>query len=265
MKNIWLVTLFTVRESISKKVFIAFSVFVLAALLVAAYAAPMMVPVVSSKATGTPNNMALYFKMGTANFVLSFGYLLSIFACAGFIPSLLERGTIDLFLSKPVSRAQLLAGKYFGGLLIFFINTFVLIAGIWIIAGFQFSHWDFSFLPLLLVSLFYFAILNGVVLVTGLLTRSSGLSMMTAYMLMFVSPLLAKREVVFSFMQGKDFLKGFINTLYFILPKLHELQDIPQNVAFNRSDIELQIILTSFLFLLVVLYAGFRFFEKSDY
>ncbi|MCK9212285.1 MAG: ABC transporter permease subunit [Ignavibacteriaceae bacterium] len=265
MKNIWLMTLFTLRESISKKVFIAFSIFVLLMLVGVFFAASLgFGDMIKQSPIGFDKTMIL-FKMGTANFVLSFGFLLSIFACASFIPSLLEKGTIDLFLSKPVSRAQLLLGKYLGGLLIFFLHIFVLICGIWFIAGIKFNHWDFSFLPLLLSSLFYFAILNAVLLLFGVLTRSSGISMMFAYLLMFVSPLLASREKFFFFLQGKETLKTIIDGFYYVLPKLSEIQNIPKMLALNEGKIEPQILISSFLFLLVVGYLGFYLFEKEDY
>jgi len=265
MRNVWMMALFTLRESISKKVFIAFSIFVLAMLVGVFFAASLGFGDIAKQSPLGVDKTMIMFKMGTANFVLSFGFLLSIFACASFIPSLLEKGTIDLFLSKPVSRAQLLGGKYLGGLLIFFLHIFVLIAGIWIIAGIKFDHWDLSFLPLLLSSLCYFAILNAVLLLSGVVTKSPGISMMLAYLLMFVSPLLAAREKLFLFMQGKDTLKAIIDGIYYVLPKLHEIQNIPQAIAMDQGRIEPQILLSSFLFFLVVLYAGFYLFEKNDY
>jgi len=258
-------TVFTLRESISKKVFIAFSIFVLIMLAGVYFAASSGLGETLKHNPIGSDKMMILFKMGTANSVLSLGFLLSIFACASFIPSLLEKGTIDLFLSKPISRAQLLLGKYFGGVLIFFLHIFVLIAGIWIIAGIKFGHWDLSFLPLMLSSLFYFAILNGVLLLFGVLTKSPGISMMLAYLLMFVSPLLAGRDKLFLFLQGKETLKSIIDGFYFVLPKLHEIQNIPKILALNEGTIEPQILLSSFLFLLVVTVLGFYLFEKEDY
>ncbi|MFA6596638.1 MAG: ABC transporter permease subunit [Ignavibacteriaceae bacterium] len=265
MKNIWLMTLYTMRESISKKVFIAFSIFVLLMLVGVFFAASLGLGETLKQNPLGFDKMMILFKMGTANFVLSFGFLLSIFACASFIPSLLEKGTIDLFLSKPISRAQLLFGKYLGGLLIFFVHIFVLICGIWLIAGIKYGHWDLSFFPLLLSSLFYFAILNGVLLLFGVLTKSSGISMMLAYLLMFVSPLLANRQQIFLFLQGKETLKAIVDGFYYALPKLHEIQNIPKMLALHEGTIEPQILISSALFLMIVLYAGFYLFEKNDY
>lgn len=265
MKNIWLMTLFTLRESISKKVFIAFSIFVLLMLAGIFFVVPSNL---GEELKNLPNEyyrFMIFTKMGAASSLLGLGFLLSIFACASFIPSLLEKGTIDLFLSKPISRAQLLIGKYLGGALIFFIHIFVLICGIWVIIGFRFGQWDLSFLSLLLSSLFYFAILNAVLLLFGVLSKSSGISMMFAYLLMFVSPLLASREKFFFFLQGKETLKTIIDGFYYVLPKLSEIQNIPKMLALNEGKIEPQILISSFLFLLVVGYLGFYLFEKEDY
>ncbi|MFA4923231.1 MAG: hypothetical protein WC557_03465, partial [Ignavibacteriaceae bacterium] len=129
----------------------------------------------------------------------------------------------------------------------------------------KFAHWDYSFLPLLLSSLFYFAILNAVLLLFGVLTRSAGISMMFAYLLMFVSPLLASRDKLFLFLQGKETIKSIIDGFYYVLPKLHEIQNIPKMLALGEGTIEPQILISSFLFLLVVFYSGLYLFERNDY
>ena len=44
------------------------------------------------------------------------GLLLAIIATAGFFPAWLERGAIDVAVSKPVRRGQLFLGRYLGGM-----------------------------------------------------------------------------------------------------------------------------------------------------
>lgn len=61
--------------------------------------------------------------------------LFGMIATAGIIPSFLKRGTIDIYLSKPISRLHLLFSKYLGGvsaiaaaLLYFFLGMFLIVA-----------------------------------------------------------------------------------------------------------------------------------------
>ena len=49
---------------------------------------------------------------GIATFLYTFGMFLAVFASAGLVPSVLEPGRIELLLSKPVSRAHILLGRF---------------------------------------------------------------------------------------------------------------------------------------------------------
>src|ERR1019366_9599097 len=48
---------------------------------------------------------------------------LGVFVTAGFITSLMEKASIDLLLSKPVSRWTYIAGRYTGSVLIIFVEV----------------------------------------------------------------------------------------------------------------------------------------------
>src|SRR5690606_13420285 len=60
-------------------------------------------------------NVLLNLQLAIVSPLTSLCLLLAIFSSASFIPVMLEKGNIDLLLSKPVSRSELLWGKYFGG------------------------------------------------------------------------------------------------------------------------------------------------------
>ena len=112
--------------------------------------------------------------------------LLAIFASSSFVPLMLEKGNIDLLLSKPISRTQLLLGKYFGGILVVFINIAFLILGAWIIISLKFSYWNFNFPLVILVITFTFAVLYSLVVLFGIIFRSSVPGMMTAYFIFLI-------------------------------------------------------------------------------
>ena len=50
------------------------------------------------------------------------GMALSVFASAGLVSAMFEPGRIELLLSKPVSRAHLLLGRYAGNVLVVAAN-----------------------------------------------------------------------------------------------------------------------------------------------
>ena len=57
--------------------------------------------------------------------------LISIIISAFFIPNMLRKGSIDLLLVKPISRFALLLYKFVGGLTFIFLNTVVVVVGMW--------------------------------------------------------------------------------------------------------------------------------------
>jgi hypothetical protein len=58
----------------------------------------------------------LGFESGFSGFLFIIGTFLALFATAHLVPRLQEKGTIDLYLSRPVGRVQLLLSRYLGGL-----------------------------------------------------------------------------------------------------------------------------------------------------
>src|SRR5258708_2003926 len=98
-----------------------------------------------------------------ATFLYSFGMFLAVFASAGLIPSVLEPGRIELVLSKPVSRAHILLGRYAGNVLIVAANTAYLVLGVWLILGLKTGIWAPAFLAAIATTTFVFSVLLAVV------------------------------------------------------------------------------------------------------
>lgn len=51
------------------------------------------------------------------------GIILILVATAGFFPAMLERGAVDVLLSKPLSRSKLFLGKYLGSMVFVFVHA----------------------------------------------------------------------------------------------------------------------------------------------
>ena len=192
--------------------------------------------------------------------------LLAIFSSASFVPVMLEKGNIDLLLSKPISRAQLLWGKYIGGILVVLLNIAFLIIGVWFIISLKFSFWNFSVLWSILLITFAYAALNAVIVLFGVITKSSIFGMMTAYFIyLILSPLLlASNDGMIPFLQNK-IINTILDGLYYIFPKTSELlgKDI-YNLA-TGINIDMQPIITSFLFLVLTMILSVEIFKRKDF
>src|SRR5580658_9848700 len=66
-----------------------------------------------------------------------FGLVIAIFIGIGLVSKEIERRTIYNILSKPVSRAEFIVGKYAGLLLTLFINTAIMTAGFYVALAIQ--------------------------------------------------------------------------------------------------------------------------------
>jgi ABC-type Na+ efflux pump permease subunit len=86
------------------------------------------------------------------------GVTLSIVATAGFFPSLLERGAVDVLLSKPISRTRLFLGKYVGSMVFVLLHAIFFVVLTFLIMGFRWGAWLPGYLlsiPLLVILFSY--------------------------------------------------------------------------------------------------------------
>src|SRR5262249_59994152 len=101
------------------------------------------------------------------------GLLASVAVTAFFIPNMLQKGTLEPLLVKPIRRWQLLVYKYLGGLTFIFVTTTVVVLGVWLALGLRSGLWAPGFLLIIFVLTFYFAVLYAVSTLFGVLTRNA--------------------------------------------------------------------------------------------
>src|SRR5438132_13035807 len=73
------------------------------------------------------------FETGMAPILYGFCTFLAIFATAHLVPRMQEKGTIDLYLSRPVGRVRLLLSRYLAGVILAGSNIVYLFGAIWLI------------------------------------------------------------------------------------------------------------------------------------
>lgn len=150
------------------------------------------------------------------------GTFLALFATAHLVPRLQEKGTIDLYLSRPVGRVPLLLSRYTGGLLLAAANILYLIGTIWLIVVWKTHVWHAQFLLSGLVILFMVATLLAFAFLVGVITSSTGVSLMATYAMFFVAAALAARERIAAAVSTET-AANVVKGLYWILPKTAEI------------------------------------------
>ncbi len=106
--------------------------------------------------------------------------LLGLFATGSLVTSLMERGQVDLLLSKPVSRAALLGGRLAGVLLVVAALVVYVLGAVWLVMSLKSGIWNGYFLLGVGVVLAFFAVLYGVVVFVSVWTESSALALVVA-------------------------------------------------------------------------------------
>ncbi|MHC4877443.1 MAG: ABC transporter permease subunit [Planctomycetota bacterium] len=100
------------------------------------------------------------------------GVLAALIVTASIVPRMLEPGSIDLLLSKPVSRWGLFLSRFAGGCAFILLVTSVLIVGLWLIAGTRLGIWNAGLLWTIPVFVFVFAVYFSVSSLAGVLWRN---------------------------------------------------------------------------------------------
>ncbi len=151
MHNIFVIALGTIVRQIRNKV-----LYLLVGLISVFVAVGAMYRVLSLGA-----EIRLMRNMGLAGINI-IGMVVAVFIGANEIGKELREGTVDGLLAKPLGRTEFLIGKYFGTLLVAFINMFIMAACFMLIMYYYESVISFDILRGLLMNIFEVAILLSV-------------------------------------------------------------------------------------------------------
>ena len=201
---------------------------------------------------------------GLATGLFSIVLFLAIFASAGLIPTVFQQGRIELLLSKPVSRSQLLLGKYLGAWLVVACNIAYLVVGAWAALGIQSGIWNVSFLASGVLAIFAFGVILTVVLFVAVVSNSAVLSSMVAYVTLLIGAIVSQHEQMaplFSSQWPRDVVSG----LYYVLPKIFEIGDIARRLVMERGIESWMPFWSSGLFALAALTGSVWMFQRKDY
>lgn len=108
------------------------------------------------------------------NFMVgALGGFAAILVTASMITQTFEPGSIDLLLSKPVSRTMVFLTKFAGGCVFIGLNAAYFVAGMYLVAGWRFDLWIPRLFWCIPVFLFMFVVFYSVCSMAGVLSRNT--------------------------------------------------------------------------------------------
>jgi len=272
------------REAASRWTLVAY--FLLSTIFILIFAAAVNLDIVNGTLAGAKlfgkevqmsgneisiEKLVLGFESGFSAVLYFLCTFLAIFATAHLVPRMQEKGTIDLYLARPVPRVKLLLSRYAAGLVLAGSNIVYLIGSIWLIVIWKTHVVHPRFLLGGALILFVIATLLAFAFVVGVITSSTAVSIMTSYGLFFFAIMLAGHERIAAAV-SKEWQAWLINTLYWIVPKTAEIGEavvayvsgnrVPEQVAAALSPMPF---LTTAAFGIVCLILASWLFQRKEF
>jgi ABC-type transport system involved in multi-copper enzyme maturation permease subunit len=210
---------------------------------------------VDSMASGA----AAMFFSGFLGFMVFLIYLGS----AWLMPSFLRKGRIELALSKPIGRINLLSMKFIS---VYLIKTGILTIValiIWLVLALRLELPHGSMMAGLIAAWIDFLVIYGIIFSLGVLTRSGAFALMGYFILKVVAGLLASRDVVSTFFED-SLITTIIDGLYHILPKFGEMSESLNDLV-SGDPVEYYPIISTIGFTIVLYLITLLVFKKRDY
>lgn len=267
----------TVKEALARKVlliiFILFSlIIILIPILINLDAVEVIPYMLQADPSFNYENFILKVELAFVS-QIPFLVLMMIFIvmASSFIPSLLQKGYVEFILARPISRLNIILSKYVAGILIVFLAMVYIIVPIWLIISIKTGVWHFKFLYSIFWYTFIFATLYPLVILSGLITKSSVLTLIFNLLIFFpISAVFSIRDTIYKFISNKVIIFIF-DFFYYLLPKPWDLRAMCEttiNGSFNTDAgffYSYQPIITSVIFIVTLLSVSIYYFNNKDY
>ena len=197
--------------------------------------------------------------------------LLGMFGVAGLIPSMLEKGMIDLFLSKPLTRAELLMARALGAVSGIVLNLIYFFLGVWLIFGLRLGVWHWGFLSSTIYVVYAFVCFFSIVTIVGLITRSATFSIMLSFIFTLISWGLEVRENGLYRLWDNVVYHRLLDALYYLTPQLNAMLEnstrIIGKLPFipNAPDFTFMPFIYSFFSSCLLYFLSIWYFSRQDY
>jgi ABC-type transport system involved in multi-copper enzyme maturation permease subunit len=195
---------------------------------------------------------------------LSLLIFLAAMASASLVPNMLERGLVDFYLTKPLGRGSILLRKY--GAIWFAYGGVVFACGliVYLITSLVHGMTDLRIAYLFGVTLINLSIWFSITVAAGVLTRSTPIAIMAAFVVWVAQTILAGHEAIGEFVRSAAW-KYVIDGSYYVLPKPSALFDQASGLCVGRSVTDWVPLYSSVLFAAAMLFFAIMVFKKKEF
>ncbi len=197
-----------------------------------------------------------------------FGLLMAIFIGIGLVSKEIERRTIYNILSKPVSRAEFILGKYAGLLLTLFVNTAIMTAGFYLALAYQKKGLAARDL-FLLVAIYFILLQLAMVVAIAILFSCLSTPILSAglTLCLFVIGNFSSDIRFFGQESRNTYLMYLTSVLYYLLPNFNDLNVISQAAHGIRTPVQLVTANTCYavLYVAILVSAAILIFEEREF
>lgn len=204
---------------------------------------------------------ALHFIGGFMGFLV----FLTVLATAGLFPAILQKGTADFYLSKPISRTTLYLYRLLSiwtvyGATIAICGSLVMLT---VVIGWGFFEWGLMmYFAWVLVSLLIWLSITAFM---GIVSGSTPVAIMTAFLVWFLQwGLQAFREVLKNFIDS-SVVNGILDGLYYLIPKHSEMAVLFERLADGLPVESWLPLWSSIVFAGALMAVSSALFERGDY
>ena len=217
------------------------------------------------------DKIVLGFESVFSAFLYIVGVFLAVFATAHLVPRLQEKGTVDLYLSRPIGRVPLLLSRYVAGLTLVASNLLYLILTIWGIVIWKTGVYNPRFLLGGVIIFFAISVLLAFAFLIGVVTSSTAVSIMSTYGIFFFSTVLSAHDKIEAAISS-EWRAQLVHTLYWIFPKTAQLGQAVVAIVFGgtaperlQQNLTPSVFISTALFGLVCLAAASWLFHRKEF
>lgn len=253
--KVWILAGNTFKEAIRRK-FLYIFLFAAVAIILASHFFNFLAPLEESKIT---------VDMGLAS-ILFFGALIAIFSCAELIPREIERQTIATVLSKPVKRFEFVLGKFFGGLLIIFLN-FVLMSVVFLVLVYLKDRAiSLNLIKALVLTFWELAVLSSIAICLSTLSTTTAFIATVTFSIYIIGHL-TDYFIHIARQSENLFISLFVGVIYTVLPNFNNfnLRDKVVEGFFIPGLQVVKVLLYGLIYILVMLGLSYLFFQDKEF
>jgi len=265
----------TFQESFRNKMFLFF--FVVATLIIGSIGLALNMDAVNGVMRGvtffgtalrvpafTVKQWVESLQAGLAMLIGTFGLFMALMATSTLFPTMLQKGSVDLLLCRPIPRWRIISSRLLGGVSIMAFNAVFLFVGVWAVLGLKADVWNNRFPMSSALVIFAFIVLFSVVMIASVVTENGPAGLLAAATMLIFSPILAAHEQITPAF-STELYRNVFRSLYWVLPKSAETISAMRRLILNRPlDIN-WVIGTSALFALACYVGTMIYFTRKDY